>query len=542
MDRRAAAHELLRRQRSRASLVEYARSIDIPGAPADTDPETEHFKTVETSLATHHRVMLEHIERTVQTPRGRLMMFAPPGSAKSSYVSVVTPAWLLSRTAGYRVILASYATKIAAKQSRKCRALVRQPRHVSVWQDRPILANDQKAVDQWGLSNASEFMAAGLLAGITGNRANGLIIDDPVANREEADSQTVQDKIEGEFVDSASTRLLPNGWIIMILTRWNENDLAGRVLPTDYRGQSGRILCRDGQYWTVLNMPAKAEHEDDPLGRKIGEYLWPEWFPLEHWAQWEHNPRAARTWSSLFQQRPTAGEGLEFKREWFKWYDPDEPVGSPNGLPAHLTIYGASDYATKEDKGDFTEHGIVGIGEAKTKILIDEKPVTASPFYFLDWWYGQKTTDITIGAFVSLVHRWKPRKWWNEGGPIDSAISPAMRRALSEHNPPAFVPIEPLVSIKNKAVKLASLQARAAAGLIYLPLRRPWATRLVDQLCAFPAGRYDDAADTAGLIGRGVDAMMSPHAPVPQVRKKLLPFTAAWLEATEEPAMTVRYS
>lgn len=532
-DRQRAALELLRRRRSRASLVEYARSIDIPGTPVNADPETEHFKTVETSLALHHRVILEAIEETMNTFMGRLMIFGPPGMAKSSYASVVAPAWKMSQTAGYRIILASYAAKIAWKQSRKARALCREDKHVSIWPDRPILASDQRAVDQWALSNGSEFMSAGILAGITGNRANGIIGDDLVAGREAADSETIRDKTYVEFQDSATTRLLPGGWIILINTRWTEDDVCGRILPEDYKGQSGKILCRDGQWWTIVNIPAKAEHEDDPLGRQPGEYLWPEWFPKEHWAQWEHNPRAARTWGALFQQRPTGGEGLEFKREWFNWYDPDIKPGEPGGRPKSLTVYGASDYATKEDKGDFTEHGIVGLDQQKD----------GANFWFLDWWYGQKTTDITIDAAVALIHRHHPRKWWNEGGPIDSAISPALQRAMREHNPPVYVKIEPLTSIKNKAVKLASFQARAAAGKVYLPLRRPWATRLVDQLCAFPAGKYDDAADVGGLIGRGVDAMMAPHDPVHEVRKQLLPFTAAWLESNDNDGMMApRYS
>ena len=529
---RQAALELLRRQRSRASLVEYARSIDIPGAPAVADPDTEHFNAVESSLALHHRVLLENAQRTMATPYGRMMAFAPPGSAKSSYLSVVSPSWKLSGTPGYRIILASYASQIAEKQSRKTRALCRQPRHVSIWKDRPILANDQKAVHQWALSNGSEFMAAGILAGITGNRANGIIMDDPVAGREAADSEAIREKTYDEFLESATTRLLPGGWIIIIQTRWHEDDLAGRILPEGYKGESGRILCRDGQWWTILNIPAKAEHETDPLGREAGEYLWPEWFPPEHWAQWENNPRAARMWASLYMQRPTAGEGLEFKREWFKWYDPDIPAGQPGGRPAALTIYGASDYATKEDKGDFTEHGIVGLDQQKD----------GANFWFLDWWFGQKTTDITIAAATALIHRHHPRRWWNEGGPIDNAISPALRRAMQEHAPPVHVTIKPLTSVKNKAVKLSSFQARAAGGKVYMPLRRPWASRLVDQLCAFPAGKYDDAADVCGLIGRGVDDMMAPHEETITVRPQLKPFTAAWLEATESEPMTARYA
>lgn len=527
--RRAAALELLRRQRSRASLAEYARSIDIPGAPVNADPDDEHFKPVETSMATHHRLICDLVQRNMERPMGRFIITMPPGSAKSSYASVVAPAWALSRTPGYRIIIASYNTKIAAKQSRKARALCRSERHVSIWPDRPILAADQKAVDQWALSNGSEFMAAGMMAGITGNRANGFLMDDPIKGREEADSQTIRDKVYDEYLDSATTRLLPNGWIGLITTRWHEDDPAGRILPENYAGESGRILCRDGQYWDVLNLPAKAEHADDPLGRQPGEYLWPEWFPLEHWAQWEHNPRAARTWSALFQQRPTAGEGLEFRREWFKWYDPDAAPGSQGGPPAALTLYGASDYATKEDKGDYTEHGIVGLDKDNN-------------FWFVDWWYGQKTTDITIGAKVALVHRHRPKRWWHEGGPIDNAIAPAVRRAMQEHMPPVHVTIVPLTSVKNKATKLASFQARAAAGKVYLPLHRPWAKRLVDQLCAFPAGKFDDGADVCGLIGRGVDAMMSPHEPSVVARPQLLPFTAAWLEATESEPMQARYA
>lgn len=519
--REAAAMELWRRQRARGSLLEYARAIDIPGAPLGSDDDAEMFKPIETTLAKHHVLMMLEIEKCMNTPGGRLMLFLPPGSAKSTYASVVAPVHKLSQVSGYRIILASYAAKIAWKQSRKARALARQPKQVAIWEDRPTLSTEKKGADEWVLTNGSEFMAAGLLSGITGNRANGIIIDDPIAGREAADSEVIRDKTSDEYIDSVTTRLLPGGWVIFCNTRWHEDDPCGRILPEDYKGESGRILCRDGQWWTVLNIPAKAEHEDDPLQRKIGEYLWPEWFPKDHWAQWEHNPRAARTWAALFQQRPTAGEGLDFKREWFKWYDPDIEPGEPGGRPATLTTYGASDYATKEDKGDFTEHGIVGLDPVMN-------------FWFLDWWFGQKTTDVSIAAWASLVARWRPHRWWNEGGPIDNAIAPALARAMTEHTPPIWTKLDALPSIKNKAIKLSSFQARAAAGKVYLPLRRPWATRLVDQLCGFPAAKYDDAADVAGLIGRGVDVMMTPHAARSVERRVIKPFTGAWLEMEDD--------
>ena len=527
--RQAAALELLRRQRARVSLPEYARAIDIAGVPIGPEDETEMFKPVETRIALHHRIMLEAIQATMETPYGRLMMFMPPGSAKSTYSDVVAPVRMLSKNPGYRIILASYAAKIAWKQSRKARGLARQPKQMSIWPDRPEICADTRAADHWSLTNGSEYSAFGIQAGITGNRANGILGDDLLAGREEADSEVIRDKADAEWRDSASTRLLPGGWQILCNTRWHEDDPCGRILPEDYKGESGRILCRDGQWWNVINLPARAEHEDDPLGRKVGEYLWPEWFTPEHWAQWEHNPRAARTWAALFQQRPTAGEGIEFKREWFKWYDPDVTPGEPGGRPALLKVYGASDYATKEHKGDFTEHGLAGTDQLMN-------------LWFIDWWYGQRTTDVSIEAFVDLVAAHGPRIWAHEGGPIDNAISPAVDRAMRERVPKVWVQREALPSIKNKAVKLASFQARAAAGKVYLPLRREWAKRLVDQLCSFPAGKYDDACDVAGLIGRLLDVMMSPRAPRTVERKIIKPFTAEWLELETQTKIQPRYA
>lgn len=284
------------------------------------------FTPIETRVAPHHLLMMQAIQRCIETARGRLMIFAPPGSAKSTYASVVAPAWIMGRNPGTQIILASYGTGIAAKQSRKVRTICKDPRYTSLWQERPTLNDDQRAVDDWQLSNGSSMMAAGLLAGITGNRADGVIIDDPVANREQADSATIREKTYNEYIDTAMTRAKPKMWVIIIQTRWHEEDLSGSILPLDYAGESGLIKCRDNQTWEVLCLQAKSEREGDPLGRKVGEYLWPEWFPPEHWWTWEKNPRAARTWGALYQQRPAPDVGIHFNAEMFGWYNPALPA------------------------------------------------------------------------------------------------------------------------------------------------------------------------------------------------------------------------
>jgi len=338
----SAARELLRRQRARASLAEYSQAIDIPGVPVKDEPDemdpvtgklldpTERtptiFRPIESRIALHHYVMMQAIQKCMETPRGRLMIFAPPGSAKSTYASVLGTSWYMGKHPGSQIILASYATNIAAKQSRKVRTIVKDPRYATIWQERPALTDDQRAVDDWSLTNGSTFMAAGLLAGITGNRADGLVVDDPLANREQADSATIREKIYNEYIDTAMTRGKPNMWAILIMTRWHEDDLCGGILPEDYAGESGPILCRDGQVWDVLCIAAECERPDDPLGRKVGEFLWPEWFPKAHWSTWRDNPRAARTWAALYQQRPAPFTGIHFNREMFRRYDPNLPA------------------------------------------------------------------------------------------------------------------------------------------------------------------------------------------------------------------------
>jgi hypothetical protein len=335
-----AAQEFLRRKRARTSLAEYSQAIDIPGVPLlDVDDEEDsagklvnrfeikpvHYEPVELRLAIHHKIMMAKIQAAIEAKRGRQIILAPPGSAKSTYASVIGSSWAMGRKKNVQVILGSYATSIAAKQSRKVRAIVRDPRWSAIWDGRPTLAEDQRAIDDWSLSNGSSLMAAGMLAGITGNRCDLLILDDPVANREQADSATVRDKIYSEYIDTAMTRAKPWMSAILIMTRWHEDDLVGAILPENYEGESGLIHCRDGQYWDVLCIPAEAEREDDVLGRKVGEFLWPEFWPKNHWSMWRDNPRAARTWAALFQQRPAPWGGIHFSREMFNYYNADRP-------------------------------------------------------------------------------------------------------------------------------------------------------------------------------------------------------------------------
>jgi predicted phage terminase large subunit-like protein len=201
-------------------------------------------------------------------------------------------------------------------------------------------------------------------------------------------------------------------------------------------------------------------------------------------------------------------------------------------LPLSLRMYGASDYATMEvqhgkREPDFTEHGIWGVDHT-------------GDLWAIDWWYKQCETDVGIAQFIRLVGLYKPVRWANEGGLIDKAIGPSIRSAMQHAQ--KFVAIESLPSLDDKSVKLQAFHARATARTIHFPLRRKWTDHVIDQLCKFPGGKHDDAADVCGLIGRMVDKMMDARLPSATTKPWLTPFTEAWLtfnDRNEKPK--VRY-
>lgn len=203
-----------------------------------------------------------------------------------------------------------------------------------------------------------------------------------------------------------------------------------------------------------------------------------------------------------------------------------------DALPKSLRIYGSSDYAVMEARPgkrepDRTEHGIWGV---------DNK----GDLWAVDWWSGQVETDKSIAQFIRLVTLWRPLRWFNEGGLIDKAIGPAIRSAMTHAQ--KFVSIESLPSLQDKAIKLQAFHARATAGTVHIPVKRRWAEDLIEQLVKFPAGRWDDKADVAGLIGRGVDQMQDARVLSETARPILVPFTEKWLmynDRNEKPR--VRY-
>jgi predicted phage terminase large subunit-like protein len=262
----------------------------------------------------------------------------------------------------------------------------------------------------------------------------------------------------------------------------------GRILPESYNGESGLIDCRDGNHWYVVCIPAEAERDDDILGRKIGERIWPEWFEPDHFAQFKRNPR---TWAALYQQRPAPQQGAFFEAEWLR---PVENVPPRH----HLRIYGASDYAVTAGGGDFTVHAVAGLD-------------IEGRMYLLDLWRERSASDRWVESLCDLVQHWSPIGWAEEPGQIKSGVGPFLERRMRERR--AFVPRVSFTSRGDKAVRAQSMRGRMALDGLYVPTDAPWLPDFRNELLSFPAGRHDDQVDAIGLIGQLLDRMVPPSKP-----------------------------
>lgn len=445
----------------------------------------------------------------------RYMIFMPPGGAKSTYGSILAPAYIMGRLAAQKpiVLACSHSDDLARRFGRKVKARVNGARHRRLFDQR--LASDAKSDQRWELRGrggevAGEYYCAGVGAGIAGFRATAGIIDDPIRKREDVESENLRNKQWDWYQDDFEPRTLPDAIIGIKVTRWHEDDLPGRILGRKDPNNPDRVVPQagfdfstgwhkayDGQWWYVIVIPAQHEEgfPDDPLGRKPGEYYWPEFFRPEIMEARKRGSR--RRWTSLFQQRPSPPEGSFFQKPWIKYY-PYEPKAPNRGAPARLTKYGASDYATTEDGGDWTEEGVCGVDGR-------------GAIYILDWWLGQRESNSWIDAELDLQRRHKPDYWGFETGQIAKAIEPFRRvRALNRR---IFCPRFPLPSVASKTTRAKAIQGMFHDGLVLLPggdLAPPWVAELERQLLAFPAGARDDGVDVLSCFGRMVDHFHGP--------------------------------
>lgn len=409
--------------------------------------------------AAHHELIAERLEAVERGDIDRLMIFMPPRHGKSELASKRFPAWCLGRNPKRQIIAASYNSDLANDFGRYVRNIIAQPEFSQVFAG-VTLAPDSQAANRMNTNKGGTYVAAGVGTAVTGRGADIALIDDPFKDREEADSERRRELVWDWYRSTLYTRLMPGGAIVLIQTRWHEDDLAGRLLEAQKAG---------GDRWEVLSLPAL--HPDRGA-------LWPEWYNEQALLRIKkalEDKGQNREWSALYQQEPQPDEGTFFQRHWFKTWD---------HLPK-CRFYITSDFAVTDGGGDYTVLTVWGIS-------------SDGDIYRAEQWKGQTSSDIWIERMLDLVAKWKPLCCFGESGVIQKAVGPLLARRSRERG--VYSRFEWLPSVSDKPTRARSFQAFAASGRVYFEHGADLSEFLV-----FPAGKHDDEVDTASLIGRAID-------------------------------------
>ena len=436
---------MLRRRKARTGLVAFTE-YTLPSYEA----------------AWHHALIGDALDRVANGVIDRLMINMPPRHGKSELASRRFPAMLLGLQPAQTIISASYNMDKAGEFGGEVRDIVRGAEYRALFPN-ITLKEDTTAKGFWRTDQGGYYIAAGVGTAITGRGTVGpiVLIDDPLKDRAEADSEVRRETVKSWYSSSILSRL-PRA-IIVIQTRWHEDDLSGWLLEQQEKG---------GDQWEVLTLPAISPE---------GKALWPEYYPIEALQRIKASS-IPRDWSALFQQSPAPDEGEFFHREWFQRFAPDE-------LPKRLAIYGTSDYAVSEGKGDYTVHRVWGVDDA-------------NHIWMLGGWRGQATSDVWIERLLDLVHEHKPFAWFGESGVIQKAVEPYLIRRSQERK--VYCRWEWLSSITDKGARARGIQARASMKMVHIPNGSD-GDAWVEEMIRFPAGKHDDEVDTASLLGRALD-------------------------------------
>lgn len=275
--------------------------------------------------ARHHLRMIDELEAVAAGRCDRLMLLMPPGSAKSTYASMLFPPWFLANQPRAQVMAASHTASLATSFGRRVRALLGE--HAGPLGLRIDPAS--RSAGRLGLEGGGGYFATGVRGPLTGRRADLVIVDDPIKSMQEAESARAREHLWDWFRADLLTRLRPGGRVVVVMTRWHRDDLGGRLLES-------------GEKWRVLRLPALAER-DDALGRAVGEPLWPDYESVEMLRR-KRLAIGDRMFESLFQQSPRAAEGRLFRLKDLAVVD--SPLGG-----ARVRAW---DLAASPDGGDWT--------------------------------------------------------------------------------------------------------------------------------------------------------------------------------------------
>src|SRR4051812_17058992 len=415
---------LLKRKRSilaaRQELIAFTRLM-MPTAEAPDDPDQSLYKPQR-----FHRVIGAALEEVESGEYRRLMMTLGPRHGKTTLASAMFPAWYIGLHPERYVIIATYNEPYSWDLGRKVRDVMRSQPYRQVFPDVQIKPG-AGASNRIETTKGGVVFAVGRGSSVTGRGAHCILLDDPIKDRVEADSVLTREKLWSWYTQVLRTRLMDkSGAIVIIETRWSEDDLIGRLIDplNPYYVES------EARLWRKIDFPAIAE-QDDVLGRKEGEPLWPERFPTAYLD--EIRATDPRGFQALYQGRPAPREGAFFRAVDLV------PYNRMDDMPheSKLRFYAASDHAVSLDqKADKSCLMVVGIDE--------HDHIWIMP----DTVWARLDAAQAVEGMVALMKKYRPQFWWGEAGAINKSIGPFLRRRMLEKQ--AFCALDPISPAVDK--------------------------------------------------------------------------------------------
>ena len=476
-----AAEECLRRRRARKSFQVYCLERGYwPGA--------------------HHAIICDALADVTAGLEKNVIIIAWPGAAKSTYVSQLWPAWTMTQEhwggpkRRWDWLATSHNSELAQQFSYQVRHHVKDDEGILEYQ----IAADSKAVDEWRTTTGHAYRAFGIMAGITGRRADIGAGDDWVKSSQQADSPAEMKKLWRAYLNDFSSRLKPDGAKVIIMTHWSQADPIGMILPREWKGESGYVTARDGVVWRVIRLAALHDGDKtDPLGRTdIDESGWPEWQSAQQFKQVRQTLTTggeARTWTACYQGVPSPEAGTFFKREWFQYFDE---------LPKGCRFLVTSDFAVSdEEQADHIVHGLWAIDYL-------------SRLYLLDVWRRQATiendgVDAALDMVVTSSKRGEVAAWVNEKGVILKALGSSIREKMRQRK--VYVELVGYARTADKRTMAGNIKSRYASGAVFHQRGAPWVADYEDELLRFlGGGAEDDQVDMAALAGMHMAEVIAP--------------------------------
>jgi predicted phage terminase large subunit-like protein len=446
----------------------------------------------------HHLLICRKLEKLISGEIKFLMIFAPPRHTKSELVSRRLPAFIHGKFPSDKIMAGSYSMSLAKDMTADVQKIMDTPEYLEVFPNSRIVpaglkhpvarrnTEEHDIMNADGLLTTGKYRGQGIGGSFTGKGANWIILDDPIKGREAADSESFRDKLWNFYIADLRSRLQKDGRVLITLTRWHEDDLAGRIEA---------MMKSDPNFdrFEILSLPAIKEDFGDPLDiRKPGQPLWPSEYSLDALAALKAG--GARDFLALYQQRPSPQEGEVIKRGWWEFYKDLPDTFDAMGQSWDLTF-----------KGNKNSDWVVGqvwgrVGARK---------------YLLDQVRAQIGFNDQIKAMESLSAKWPlAHAKWVE----DAANAAALIDTLKEK-------IHGLIAVKphgSKVARAESISPQAEAGNIYLPdpSIAPWIHDFIEEWASFPNAAHDDQVDATSLgVSKITEAKDLNWTPISMTKK-----------------------